>query len=77
MLTAPQLAPRNMVLTSPSSNCVQMSYTTVQFPNAPQSQIIYQVSYMYNSFWFTLGLLGGLSIRNGQNRSHFTLSQKK
>ena len=44
MLTAPQLAPRNMVLTSPSSDCVQMSYTTVQYPNAPLSQINYQVN---------------------------------
>ena len=47
MLTAPQLAPRNMVLTSPSSNCVHMSYTAVQYPNAPLSHIVYQVNYMY------------------------------
>ena len=51
MLAAPQLAPRNMVLTSPSQNCVQMSYSTVQYPNAPLSQIVYQVNYISFS-WF-------------------------
>ena len=46
MLTAPQLEPRNVSLTSLSSDCVQMNYMTVQYPNAPISQIVYQVNYV-------------------------------
>jgi len=41
--TAPQVTPRNFKLTAVSPYCVSLSYDPVEFPNGPESGLVYQV----------------------------------
>jgi len=42
--TAPQVAPRNFILTAVSPYCVSLSYDPVLYPNGPESGLVYQVN---------------------------------